>query len=269
MSERETISEESTVRDDSIGGLPKGWTRDDTSPSLTSELEQLNSLIEQRVQARISDVIKERDNLKEELKKEREEKDSVLEENRKLKKATINLTLKNQELQDKYDEAQRTINALRGESVCVPGCEDYDFVYDATNFGLADPDVIDSFFLKLQGLAQKKDLVGNFLMDCSAAIIPIFIVLSKDERINKKYRYIGGLESFCNEWNYNVVAKISDESRRQELTCDYDCIKTMINRAPFKESNPVMWQRKLNEGKNVKVLARALNLKVQMEKLFA
>lgn len=265
MSEGEIISEESAVHDDSIGGLPKGWTRHDTSPSQLSDLEQLNSLIERMVQAKVSDVLKENKELKEKL----QEMAHVSEENRRLRDAIVDTSLLAHDYKIKYKQAQETISALREANVSASGCEDYDFVYDATNFGLAEASVIGSIFLKLQGLAQKKDLRGYYLMDYSSAIIPIFIVLSQDERINKKYRYKGTLESFCNEWNYNVAAKISDEERRQKLTCDYDDIRQIIRRAPFKESSPVSWQNLLDKGRNKKILARAINIKVLLEKMFA
>ena len=106
-------------------------------------------------------------------------------------------------------------------------------------------------------------------MDCAAAIAPIFILLTKDERIAKKYRYKGTLESFCNEWNCNVAANITDEEHSKKLTCNYGSFKAVINRAPFKDSSIASWKRLFDEGKSKNILRRAINIKVQMEKLFS
>lgn len=123
MTERETISEESTVRDDSIGGLPKGWTRDDTSPSLTSELEQLNSLIDNMIQARISDVIKENNELKEKLR----EMARISEENIKLRNVIIDLNLQINDYKQKYKEAPKTISAYEsGNTSLTANYVEYD-----------------------------------------------------------------------------------------------------------------------------------------------
>ena len=269
MLERQETSEEDSVRGNSRIDNNLGWVSYDTSSSLSPEMAEIISLIEHRVQARIPDVLNENKKLKELLEEKDEQIDSLSKENRRLRNATIDLTLKNQKLQEDYNEAQDIINTLRGRNESASGCGDYDFKYDATNFGLAEAMAIDSIFLKLQSLAQKKDVYGNYYVDCASAIIPIFITITTDERIDRKYRYKGSLKSFCKEWNCNVAAFIPDEKRSKELTCDYNSIKAIINKAPFKDSSIASWQRMFDEGKNKTILLRAINIKVQMEKLFA
>ena len=100
-------------------------------------------------------------------------------------------------------------------------------------------------------------------------MIPIFLILTGDNRFRKEYRYKGTLESFCDEWNYNVAANIPDKERSKKLTCNFGSIKTIINRAPFKDSSVASWQSMFDEGKNKGILSRALNIKVQMEKSFS
>ena len=262
MEERGIITEENTFQEDNIEDNHKGWTRNDTHTSLTPELSKIESLVEQMVQARISDVIKERDELK-------KDKECLSIENKELREVTIDLNIQVNDYKKKYENAQDTIKILQGGNVNVSGCNGYDFKYDATNFGLAEAMAIDSIFLKLQSLVQKKDVYGNYLVDCASAIIPIFITITTDEKIDKKFRYKGNLESFCREWNCNVAAFISDKKHSKELTCDYNSIKAIINRAPFKDSSIASWQRMFDEGKNKTILSRAINIKVQMEKLFA
>jgi hypothetical protein len=269
MTEREIIIEEGTVQEDNVEGRHKGWTRNDTSPSQPPEISDISSLVEQLVQARISDVIKERDELKEKVDMQNNTITHLSEENKNLRDAAIDLTLRNRELLKKRNKSQSTTETLQVVNVNISGNNGFDFKYDATNFVLAEPVSIDSIFLKLQNLAQKTDAYGNYFVDCASAIIPIFIIITTDERIDKIYRYKGNLESFCKEWNCNVAAYISDEKRSKELTCDYNSIKAIINRAPFKDSSIVSWQRMFDEGKNKKILNRAINIKVQMEKLFA
>lgn len=266
MEERGIITGEDTVQEDNVEGRHKGWTRNDTSPSLPPEISEINSLVEQLVQARISDVIKERDELKERVDMQNDTIAHLSEENKDLRDFTVEMALRNRELQK---NSNQTTETLQGGNVNVFGSNSFVFKYDATNFVLAEPFSIDSVFLKLQILAQKIDVYGNYFVDCASAIIPIFITITTDERIDKKYRYKGNLESFCNEWNCNVAAYITDKKRSNELTCDYNSIKTIINRAPFKDSSIVSWQRMFDEGKNKKILNRAINIKVQMEKLFA
>jgi hypothetical protein len=265
MLESQETSEEDSIQGNGWIDKNLGWTSHDTSSSVPPEMAEIISLIERMVQAKVSDVLNENKELKELLAEKDDCIASLSKENIRLRNATIDLTLKNQKLQENFNESQ----SLKGGNESVSGCGDYDFKYDATNFELADHDVIDSFFLKLINLAQKQDSTGNYLVDCASAIAPIFILLKKDEKIAKKYRYNGTLESFCSEWNCNVAANITDEEHSKKLTCKYNSIKAVINRAPFKDSSPASWKRLLDEGKNKDILNRAINIKVQMEKLFS
>lgn len=269
MLESQETSEEDSIQGNGWIDKNLGWTSHDTSSSVPPEMAEIISLIERMIQAKVSDVLNENKELKELLAEKDDCIASLSKENIRLRNATIDLTLKNQKLQEDYNEAQDIINTLRGRNESASGCGNYDFKYDATNLELANPDVSDSFFLKLLNLAQKQDNAGNYLVDCVSAIIPIFIILTKDERIAKKYRYKSSLESFCNEWNCNVAANIPDKEHSKKLTCKYDSIKAVINRAPFKDFSIASWKRLFDEGKNKNILKRAINIKVQMEKLFS
>lgn len=268
MLERKETSEEDSVRGNSRIDNNLGWVSYDTSSSLSPEMAEIISLIERIVQAKISDVLKENEQLKELLQKKDDRIDSLSKDNQYLQKATISLTIQNQQMLE-HHKNNKEAQALKDDNESASSFSDYDFKYDATNFGLAEAMAIDSIFLKLQSLAQKKDVYGNYYVDCASAIIPIFITITTDERIDRKYRYKGSLKSFCKEWNCNVAAFIPDEKRSKELTCDYNSIKAIINKAPFKDSSIASWQRMFDEGKNKTILLRAINIKVQMEKLFA
>ena len=269
MLESQETSEEDSIQGNGRIDKNLGWTSHDTSSSVPPEMVELDSLIERMVQARISDVLNENKELKELLAEKDDFIASLSKENGRLRNATIDLTLKNQKLQEDYNEAQDIINTLRGRNESASGCGNYDFKYDATNFELAEPDVSDSIFLKLQALVQRTDIRGNYIVDCASAVIPIFLILTGDNRFRKEYRYKGTMKSFCDEWNHNVAANIPDKERSKKLTCNFGSIKTIINRAPFKDSSVASWQSMFDEGKNKGILSRALNIKVQMEKLFS
>jgi len=269
MLESQETSEEDSIQGNCRIDKNLGWTSHDTSSSVPPEMVELDSLIERMVQARISDVLNENKELKEKLKKKDECIDYLSKENKDFREATANLVLEKQNLLKEYKNAQDTIKTLKGGNISTTGNRDYDFKYDATNFELAEPDVIDSIFLKLQALVQKTDIRGNYIVDCASAVIPIFLILTGDNRFRKEYRYKGTLVSFCDEWNFNVAANIPDKERSKKLTCNFGSIKTIINRAPFKDSSVASWQSMFDEGKNKGILSRALNIKVQMEKLFS
>lgn len=269
MEARQYISEDGTVPVDGVEGQQPGWTQNDTSPSPPSGMELINLGVEMMVQARIADVIRERDEFRERLRLSEDNEGRLSAENAKLRKIAIEKDLKISDYEKELEQKQSVIDAYKSGNINLPAHE-YDFVYDATNFAAgATADLIESFFLKLQSLAQAKTKQEEWLIDCAAAVIPVFIILTKGEKINKAYRYTGTLKSFCSEWNANVASRIEDEERAKKLTCDYDSIKTQMSRAPYKGSSPALWQRMLNEGKDKKVLKRAVNVKVRMEGLFA
>lgn len=264
MLERQETSEEDSIQGNSGIDKNEGWICHDTSSSPPPEMGEINSLIERMVQARISDVLKENKELKEKL----QEMARVSEENRRLRDAIADTSLLAHEYKIKYKQAQETISAYESGNQKLPdnGCF---FLCSTKSFAPGtSPEFIKYFFLNLLSLAQIKDTEGKWLIDCAAAVIPIYLVVS-NERKNNKYHYKGCLKSFCNEWNCNVVANISNKERAQKLTCKYKSIVTQINRAPYKGSSPVSWHNLLDKGQNEIILGRAIDINYQLEKMFA
>ena len=269
MKERQYISEDSTVPVDGIDGQQSGWTQNDTSPSNPPDEVQITNILKQYFQAKNAVVIKERDELKKTLRQEREENERLSVENGKLRNIVADKDIKISDIEKELEQKQSIIDAYKNGNINSPD-KVYDFVYDVTNFAPDTPTpLIESIFLKLLSLTQVKSGQDKWLIDCPTAVIPVFIMLTKGEKINKAYRYTGTLNSFCNEWNTNVAARIEDKERSQGLTCDYKSMKTQMGRAPYRGTSPAVWQRKLNEGKNVRILRKSVNVKAHMERLFA
>lgn len=111
----------------------------------------------------------------------------------------------------------------------------------------------------------------NYLIDCASAVIPVYIMLTKSQKILKtKNHFVGNLKSFCNYWNNNVVPNIKDKERANCLICNYDSIKSEINKAPWKDTGPAKWRMMALESqtRHKKPLSRAYNIKGRMESLF-
>lgn len=84
-----------------------------------------------------------------------------------------------------------------------------------------------------------------------------------------------GLTTLCDCWNNNVVPRITDEKRREELRCDVGKIKSAIGNEPWKNSASCSWRGLYNRydnsnGRNSKKkakLGRAINIQNRLVKL--
>lgn len=140
-----------------------------------------------------------------------------------------------------------------------------DFVEDVTT------DDVNGLFNKLIELTNIKVDNDNYLIDCASAVIPVYIMLTKSQKIvNTKNHFEGNLKSFCGYWNKNVVSNIEDKERANCLICNYDSIKVEMNKAPWKNVGPAKWRMMALDSKtrNKKPLNRAYNIKGRMESLF-
>ena len=82
------------------------------------------------------------------------------------------------------------------------------------------------------------------------------------------WEYKGDLTTFCKYWNINVVGNLKDETRKASLLCNYDSIKAELNRKPWKGCGPASWKISSADKNSKTVIGRAVNIKVQMEKIF-
>lgn len=229
-------------------------------------LNQIRNLVNPSLYNKNKELIQENNELKYELNNEKDH-------NRELTQTCANLAIEVGELKEKLKHAQDVINTnenskLTNDSRTFFNIYEYDlmdFVEDVTT------DDVNGLFNNLIELTNIKIDNDNYLIDCASAVIPVYIMLKKSIKIvNTKNHFVGNLKSFCDYWNKNVVPYIKDEERANCLICNYDSIKSEINKAPWKNSVPSRWRTMALESqtRNKKPLSRAYNIKGRMESLF-
>ncbi len=263
---RETV-EESTVLNNSDDIINKEWTRDDTSPSSSSMMDEAKEMFERYARARNSDILNENEDLKNKNKELNEKVAKLETENKNFRDNLPGMQLMIWDLEEQLKEAESKLSLYEQgtPSVSVGHC---DYIYDVTHFEEdADVNTINYIFTSLLQLTNVKIAPDQYLLDCSAAIIPIFIILTTDKNINIRFLYKGNLHDFCDEWNCNVVPYITDTERAEKLRCNYESLRVQYSSAPIKNCSPALWRRKSNDGKNVTIYRRAYNVKKQLENM--
>lgn len=156
----------------------------------------------------------------------------------------------------------------------------FKYVFDTTDFNerMVIED-IERLMNILYELAETK-LPKGYLIETSMDIVPIYIILAERNTFNKHGKSDGdsrnwGIVHLCDCWNNNILPRIADAKRREELLCDSTKIKNALNKEPWKESTSRSWNSLYNvcENKNGQIskrkakLGRAINIKMRLEKL--
>lgn len=241
------------------------WSKSETasapSKNMTdSNLEAVKSIL-------FPEIIEENNNLKEEIQHKQEQIESLTDENTRLHRALSEQVLLVQEYKDKLENLQKLFNENSQEEVTVI-TDGLDLVFDVTHFNeYIRIDQIHFLFLQLQKLVDIKIEPGKYLLDNASAVVPIYIVLTSSTNIPETFKYKGSMRDFCNEWNSNVVAYIKDKERAKALTCDYENFKRENSKEPWTRTSPATWRRDIINSRSKLKLNRAINIKLQLERL--
>lgn len=208
----------------------------------------------------------------------------VDDENKALKEENEELKASNKEKDDTIVSQATQIMKLKKELLhaqeiinTAEKCKDtgdprpmFKYEYDLSDFKeSAEIKDIDFMFECLLCLTEVMLKPGLLLINSASDIIPIYLVLTKDNKLGQSnYQFRGTLKVFCDYWNVNIVPHIKDEDRREALTCNYASIKATINKAPWKQVDPSSWRRLSYEAtKKKKAYQHALNIKERIVNL--
>jgi hypothetical protein len=156
----------------------------------------------------------------------------------------------------------------------------FQYVFDTTDFNermeIGDIERLMDILLELADTKLPK----GYLIETSMDIVPIYIMLAERNTFNKHGKSDGdlrnwGIVSLCNCWNNNVVPRIADEKRREELLCYSKEIAKALNSPPWKDSTSRSWNSLYDAcgngngqiSKRKAKLGRAINIKMRLEKL--
>jgi hypothetical protein len=156
----------------------------------------------------------------------------------------------------------------------------FQYVFDTTDFNermeIGDIERLMDILLELADTKLPK----GYLIETSMDIVPIYIMLAERNTFNKHGKSDADSRNWrivplCDCWNNNVVSRIADEKRREELLCYSDKIKRALNSPPWKDSTSRSWNSLYNvcENKNGQIskrkakLGRAINIKMRLERL--
>lgn len=212
-------------------------------------------------------IIEENNNLKEEIQQQQEQIESLMEENGSLRNIVVDKELEIKRCKEKLEKLQKLFSENSQEEVTVI-TDGLDLVFDVTHFNeYIRIDQIHFLFLQLQKLVDIKIEPDKYLLDNASAVVPIYIVLTSSTNIPETFRYKGSMRDFCNEWNSNVVAYIKDKERAKALTCDYENFKRENSKEPWTRTSPATWRRDIINSRSKLKLNRAINIKLQLERL--
>ena len=238
------------------------WSKSETTHAPSKNMTDSN--LEAVKQLLLPEIVEENNNLKVRNQEQQEQIDSLIDENDKLHRLVSTQALQIQEYKEKLEKLQKLFNEESQEGITVI-TDGLDFAFDVTHFNeYIRIDQIHFLFLQLQKLADIKIGPDKYLLDNASAIVPIFIFLTQSTSI---YKYEGNMHDFCNEWNSNVAAYIKDKDRAKALTCDYENFKREHNKEPWNKTSPSTWRRDITNSRNKLKLDRAINIKLQLEKL--
>jgi len=242
------------------------WSKSETTNTPSKNMTDSN--LEAVKDILFPEIIEENNYLKAENQQQKEQIENLTDENGKLHRALSEQVLLVQEYKDKLEKLQKVFDEDCQESVTVV-TDGLDFIFDVTHFcEYIRIDQIHFLFLQLQKLVDIKIEPDKYLLDNASAVVPIFILLTQSTNIPSIYRYEGNMRDFCNEWNCNVVPYIKDKERAKALTCDYDNFKRERDKEPWNTTSPATWRKDAMYKRNKLKLARAVNIKQQLEKLF-
>lgn len=234
---------------------------DEEKNSETPPISNLNAKIQDAVQAFANtlygEIIDENNALKkknEELKASNKEKDETI----------VSQAVYINKLKKQLEHAHKIIDTVEECKATGDPRPMFKYEYDLSDFkndaGIKD---VDHLFDCLLRLAEAKLRPEVFLINNASDIVPIYIVLTKDSKLEDSiYQYRGKLTVFCDYWNTNIVPHIQDSERAEKLRCKYDSIKAEINKKHWKDIGPGSWRRLASESsKKKKTYQRAFNIK--------
>lgn len=189
-------------------------------------------------------------------------------ENTNLRNVIVDQAKELKDCKEKLKHAQEyiiTIENCKNTGYLKPA---FNYVYKIEDYGTnASCEDIETIYDVLLNLVDAKQNAIDYLFPNTSAIVPIYIVLTDSQNVKgTKYQYMGTLQDFCDAWNANVVQRISDEERKQQLFCKFGSLKATLYKAPWKNTSPGSWRRSANEGhRSKKILYRAANIKERLE----
>ena len=156
----------------------------------------------------------------------------------------------------------------------------FQYVFDTTDFNermeIGDIERLMDILLELADTKLPKE----YLIETSMDIVPIYIMLAERNTFNKHGKSDRdsrnwGIVPLCDCWNNNVLPRIADEKRREELLCDSGKIKKALNSPPWKDSASCSWNSLYDAcgngngqiSKRKAKLGRAINIQKRLEKL--
>ena len=129
-------------------------------------------------------------------------------------------------------------------------------------------------------LAETK-LPKGYLIEDSKDVIPIYILLAERGAFSKhgdsdNDNRNWGVTALFECWNNNIVPRISDEKRREELLCNTANLNSALGKEPWKGAASCSWNRLYDDScgnkngqkaKRKNKLGRAINIKKRLEPL--
>ena len=188
---------------------------------------------------------------------------------------------------EKYDGLEKKYILLKDENGLLKQqlekgipLSDFPYNYDMMDFNegmdASDIEQLMDIFLKLAETPQPR----GYLVKDSMDVVPLYILLAEKGAFRKhgnsdKDTRNWGLSAFCGCWNNNVVLRIADKERRNELLCNERIIKSELGNSPWKNSDSCSWRSLYDScshsngqsSKKKAKLGRAINIKSRLEKL--
>lgn len=183
------------------------------------------------------------------------------------------------DLKEEYKLLKEENRLLKQQGNGIPHTK-FQYVFNTTDFNeRMEIEDIERLMDILLELADTK-LPKGYLIETSMDIVPIYIMLAERNTFNKHGKSDGdsrnwGIVPLCDCWNNNVVPRIADEKRREELLCYSKEIAKGLNNSPWKDSTSRSWNSLYDAcgngngqiSKRKAKLGRAINIKMRLEKL--
>ena len=215
----------------------------------------------------------------EQNKKRIEELESEIKDAEKYKQRYFDKCVEYDDLNKEYKLLKEENRLLKQHGTGIPHSK-FQYVFDTTDFnermGIKDIEQLMDILLELAETRQPR----GYLVEDSMDVIPFYILLAEKDAFIKhgnsdKDTRNWGIVPLCDCWNNNVVARIADEKRREELLCDSDKIKKALNNPPWKDSTSQSWNSLYDAcgngngqiSKRKAKLGRAINIKMRLERL--
>lgn len=227
---------------------------------VTDVLKQLSQYVDIKEEAYVRLLEKENSELKQAL----EDRENMI----KLQGKTIarqgnKITLLEKGLEDK----EKQMEELRKQNlVSSYGGDQYDFKVNVTDFATDSLNDINLLCIGLIELANYVGADGQYQVLCQVDVAATYIVLSSAvEFKGTHFQYIGKMTDFCDFWNTCIVPYVDDKSHASEITTNYDTMKNVVNKVPFKGRTPNDWRFDVcSARRNKETLVRAINIKARI-----